>query len=144
MISDQRSIRFVRWASVALGLLAFACLFPGLDDVGIAWDEVYYFDSVTRIQEWAGQVAVGPDRSRLLGQEVVRETFNWRRYYNPHPPAYKLAMAATEAAFGRWTGEVVGYRLAPLAFFSLLVGCVTWYSSCRGSLGTRTSGRPIC
>lgn len=126
MISDQRSIRFVRWASVALGLLAFACLFPGLDDVGIAWDEVYYFDSVTRIQEWAGQVAVGPDRSRLLGQEVVRETFNWRRYYNPHPPAYKLAMAATEAAFGRWTGEVVGYRLAPLAFFSLLVGCVTW------------------
>jgi 4-amino-4-deoxy-L-arabinose transferase-like glycosyltransferase len=126
MISDQRSKRFVWWAGAVLGLLAFAWLFPGLDDVGIAWDEPYYFDSVNRIQEWAGQVAAGPDRAQMLSQEVVRETFNWHRYWNPHPPAYKLAMATTEAAFGRWTGEVVGYRLAPLGFFSLLVACVTW------------------
>jgi 4-amino-4-deoxy-L-arabinose transferase-like glycosyltransferase len=84
---------------------------------------------VKRIQEWAGQVTAGPDRQRLLSQEVVRETFNWDRYHNPHPPAYKLAMAATEATFGRWTGEVVGYRLAPLGFFSLLVACVSWLAA---------------
>lgn len=114
------------WAGVALGLIAFAWLAPGLDDVGIAWDEPYYFDSSRRIQDWASTVVFGPNRAEQLTQEVVRETFNWRRYWNPHPPAYKLAMAATEAAFGRWTGEIVGFRLAPLFFFSLLVACVTW------------------
>jgi len=153
MISDQRSKRFVWWAGAVLGLLAFAWLFPGLDDVGIAWDEPYYFDSVDRIQEWAGRVASGPDRSHTLSQEVVRETFDWHRYWNPHPPAYKLAMAATEAAFGRWTGEIVGYRLASLGFFSLLVACVVWMAgmawgrdsrsySCRASWGMPTSERP--
>ncbi len=94
--------------------------------MGITWDEPFYFDSVDRIQAWSGEVVRGPDRERLLSQEVVRETFGWRRYFNPHPPAYKIAMAATEATIGRWTGEIVGYRLAPLGFFALLVVCVTW------------------
>ncbi|MCL7959803.1 MAG: hypothetical protein M8861_06400, partial [marine benthic group bacterium] len=100
MIDDRAARRFVLWAGVALGVLAFAWLFPGLDDVGIAWDEPYYFDSARRIQNWASQVVTGPDRAEPLSQEVVRETFNWRRYWNPHPPAYKLAMATTEATFG--------------------------------------------
>jgi len=126
MITEPTARKFVRWAGVVLGVLAFVWLLPGLGDVGIAWDEPYYFDSARRIQEWAGQVVSGPDRAGQFSQEVVRETFNWRRYWNPHPPAYKLAMAATEAAFGRWTGEIVGFRLAPLGFFSLLVACVTW------------------
>ena len=126
MIADRKAKRFVRWAGVALGLLAFAWLFPGLDDVGIAWDEPYYFDSSRRIQEWASHVVDGPDRAAQFSQDVVRETFDWHHYWNPHPPAYKLAMAATEAMFARWTGEVVGFRIAPLAFFSLLVACVTW------------------
>jgi 4-amino-4-deoxy-L-arabinose transferase-like glycosyltransferase len=125
MISDPAARRFVMWTGVFLGLLTFAWLFPGLDDVGIAWDEPYYFDSSRRIQEWEARVLTGPDRAHQFTQDVVRETFNWRRYWNPHPPAYKLAMAATEAAFGRWTGEVVGFRIAPLAFFSLLVAGVT-------------------
>jgi 4-amino-4-deoxy-L-arabinose transferase-like glycosyltransferase len=126
MISDPRSKRFVGWAGAVLGLVAFAWLFPGLADVGVSWDEPHYFNSVERIQEWAAQVVAGPDRPQLFTQEVIRETFDWQRYFNPHPPAYKLAMAITEAAFGRWTGEIVGYRLAPLGFFSLLVACVTW------------------
>lgn len=126
MISERLARLSVRWVGLILGVLAFAWLVPGLDDVGIAWDEPYYFDSARRIQDWAGQVVSGPDRGRQFSQDVVREVFNWRRYWNPHPPAYKLAMAATEATFGRWTGEVVGFRLAPLAFFSLLVACVAW------------------
>jgi len=126
MIPDRAVRRFVLWAGVALGVLAFAWLFPGLDDVGVAWDEPYYFDSSQRIHDWAAHVVAGPDRAQQFRQEIVRETFNWRRYWNPHPPAYKLAMVATEAAFGRWTGEIVGFRLAPLGFFSILVACVTW------------------
>ncbi|MBT8479058.1 MAG: glycosyltransferase family 39 protein [Gemmatimonadetes bacterium] len=126
MIDDRAARRFVLWAGAILGLLTFVWLFPGLKDVGIAWDEPYYFDSSRRIQDWASRVVTGPDRPGQFSQDVVRETFNWRRYWNPHPPAYKLAMAATEAAFGRWTGEVVGFRLTPLAFFSLLVACVAW------------------
>lgn len=126
MIEERSARRFVGWAGPILALAAFAWLFPGLDDVGIAWDEPYYFDSARRIQEWVSRVAAGPDAAVLLGQDEVRETFNWRRYWNPHPPAYKLVMAATEGAFGRWTGEVVGFRLTPLAFFCLLVACVTW------------------
>jgi 4-amino-4-deoxy-L-arabinose transferase-like glycosyltransferase len=126
MIEDTGAKRFVLWSGLALGVLAFAWLFPGLSEVGLAWDEPYYFDSVRRIQEWFGQVLEGPNRGELLTQESVRETFNWRRYYNPHPPFYKLTMAASEAVFGRWTGEFVGYRLSPLAAFALLVACVTW------------------
>jgi 4-amino-4-deoxy-L-arabinose transferase-like glycosyltransferase len=126
MISDPAARRFVLWAGVILGLLTFAWLFPGLGDVGLAWDEPYYFDSTKRIQTWAAEVVSGPDRAELFSKEIIRGTFNWRRYYNPHPPAYKLAMATTEAAFGRWTGEIVGFRLVPLIFFSLLVTCVTW------------------
>ncbi len=128
MIDDRAAKRFVLWAGAILGLLTFVWLYPGLKDVGIAWDEPYYFDSSTRIQDWASRVVTGPDRAGQFSQDVVRDAFNWRRYWNPHPPAYKLAMAATEATFGRWTGEVVGFRLTPLGFFSLLVVCVTWFA----------------
>ena len=39
MIHDAGARRFVWWTGAALGLLAFAWLFPGLGNVGIAWDE---------------------------------------------------------------------------------------------------------
>jgi 4-amino-4-deoxy-L-arabinose transferase-like glycosyltransferase len=126
MSPERKARRFVLLAGAVLGLLSFVWLFPGLDDVGLVWDEPYYFDSTRRIQTWVGQVVKGPDRAESLSQETVREVFDWRRYWNPHPPAYKLSMAATEAAFGRWTGEIVGFRITPLGFFSLLVACVTW------------------
>ena len=126
MIQEPSARRFVGWAGFLLAIVAFATLLPGLGDVGIAWDEPYYFDSTRRIQEWASQITNGPDRWSQFRQEEVRSTFDWRRYWNPHPPAYKLVMAATEGVFGRWTGEVVGYRLTPLAFFCLLVAMVTW------------------
>lgn len=123
---DRRARRFVLVAGLALGVLTFLWLFPGLDRVGVSWDEPRYFVSVTRIQEWTAAVASGPNRAHLLSSEAIREAWDWARYWNPHPPAYKIAMATTEALFGRWTGAVVGYRIAPLAFFSLLVAGVTW------------------
>ena len=118
-----------RWAvpgiSVLLGLLAFAMLFPGLSRFGITWDEYPYFQSVERIQAWTGAVVRGPDRASLLREEAIRDAWDWWRYRNLHPPAYKMAMAVTEAAFGDQMGPVVGYRMAPLLAFSLLVAAVS-------------------
>ena len=123
---DVRLRRFVTRVGLALGLATFVWLFPGLDTVGVSWDEPRYFWSVTRIQDWIGGVVTGPDRVELLTEESIRETWDWARYWNPHPPAYKIAMAATEATFGRWTGSIVGFRIASLGCFALLVGMVAW------------------
>ncbi len=117
---------FAAWAGLAFGLVAIAWLLPGLDGVGLTWDEPRYFTSVIKIQDWVAGVVTGPDRAELLSEPVIRETWDWARYWNPHPPAYKAAMAATEALFGGWLGAIAGFRMASLLFFSGLVGVVAW------------------
>jgi 4-amino-4-deoxy-L-arabinose transferase-like glycosyltransferase len=123
---DPGSSRFGLWIGVLLGLIAFAWFFPGLDEVGVTWDEPVYFSSVVRIQEWVGGVIRGPDRAALLTEEAIRGAWDVDRFWNPHPPAYKEAMAATEGLFEQWTGSLVGYRIASLVCFSLLLVAVAW------------------
>lgn len=94
-----------------------------LDDVGITWDEPRYFESVERIQAWSGRVA------RLefdaLRADEIRAAWDTDRYYNPHPPAYKIGMAATSAAAGPFIGDIPGYRLSTLFAFALLAAAVS-------------------
>lgn len=107
--------------SALLGLMAFGMSFPTLDDFGLTWDEPLYFDSVERIQGWVGEILRGPDRAGLLAEGVIREVWDWDHYRNLHPPAFKIAMAATDAALGSTLGPVRAYRIAPLGAFALLV-----------------------
>ncbi|MFQ5745611.1 MAG: ArnT family glycosyltransferase [Gemmatimonadota bacterium] len=109
----------------ALALFAVLWLGPQVSRVGITWDEPHYFASAAKIQEWTRRVVAGPDRAGALSEETIREVWDWDHYHNPHPPAYKIAMALTEAVFGRFVGPVQGFRLASVFWFALLVGGVT-------------------
>ncbi len=124
--AEARSRRIAAWVALLLGASSFLWFFPELDDVGLTWDEPHYFASADRIQDWTRQVVAGPDRSTPLSAEGIREAWDAYRYWNPHPPVYKEAMAVTEAVVGPRFGSLVGYRTAPLLFFSLLLIAVAW------------------
>ncbi|MDH3428087.1 MAG: hypothetical protein OEM23_06585, partial [Gemmatimonadota bacterium] len=112
------------WLGVGFGLLAFVTSFARLAEVGVTWDEVRYFESAERIQEWTGGVVRGDNRRQRLSAEGIREAWDVDRYFNPHPPVYKEGMALTEAMLGDRFGQVTGYRASSLAMFALLVGLV--------------------
>ncbi len=112
------------WIGVGFSLLALAMTSSRLADVGMTWDEARYIESAQRIQEWTGRVIRGPDRSDALSKEEIRQAWDVDRYFNPHPPVYKEAMALTDAVFGDRVGPLTGFRISSLLMFSLLVGLV--------------------
>ncbi|MEE9207673.1 MAG: glycosyltransferase family 39 protein [Gemmatimonadota bacterium] len=127
--------------AVALGLLAVVIHLPGLDDAGLTWDEPKYMDLAVGIQEWTSRVIFGPDRMEALSREVIAAQWDPPEvdFYNPHPPFFKIAMAASDAIVGRWMGTVPAMRLASLVWFALLVTAVTlvagWRWSTAAALG---------
>lgn len=123
---DPDCARFGRHAGLILAAIALAWFAPGLDEMGMTWDEPVYFTSVLRIQEWVADVIQGPDRASLLSEEAIRGVWDVDRYWNPHPPAYKEAMALTDSLFDRWVGFPAGFRLASLVSFALLLLAVAW------------------
>ena len=131
----------LRWLAAALGVLAIALHFPGLDHPGLTWDEPKYMDLAVGIQEWTSRVISGPDRMEALSQEVIAAQWDPPAvdFYNPHPPFYKIAMATSDAIAGRWLGRVSAMRFASLVWFALLVALVTvvagWRWSTAAALG---------
>ncbi|MFQ5890062.1 MAG: ArnT family glycosyltransferase [Gemmatimonadota bacterium] len=123
--------------SVALAVVAFIWLLPGLGRVGLTWDEPRYFDSASRIQEWTAAVTRGPERRSLASAERIREVWDAEHYWNPHPPVYKEGMALAEWISSRWLDPIRGFRLASLVWFALLVGGATWVG---GRVWGTTSG----
>lgn len=112
------------WLGVGFALLAFSTSFARLDRVGVTWDEVRYFESAERIQAWTETLVLGPDRAEVLSPEGIRQAWDVDRYFNPHPPVYKEAMAMTEGLLGSRFGSLTGFRTSSLAMFALLVGIV--------------------
>lgn len=129
--TDARRLRLVAFL---LGLLTFLWIFPQLDEVGVTWDEPHYFAAVARIQDWAGQVLGSPDRAAALSAEGIADAWDRYHYWNPHPPVYKEAMAATGALLGRSFGSLVSYRSASVLWFALLVGSVAWAGGLAGGM----------
>jgi hypothetical protein len=129
-----RSVR----ALVVLGAALAASVLVGHDlgTVGLTWDEPGYMEAAHRIEGWAAGVVQGPDRRASFSADSIRSVFDWHHYWNPHPPAYREAMAVTGALFGHVLGRQAGYRLASLLWFVGLVGLVAWVA-CRewGPLG---------
>ncbi len=109
---------------ISFALVAFTTSFARLSDVGMTWDEARYFESTQRIQEWTGRVVRGPDRTGAFDREVIRQAWDVDRYFNPHPPVYKEAMALSDAVIGDRFGPLTGFRTSSLLMFSLLVGLV--------------------
>lgn len=117
------STRAAVWLGAVLALVSIAAGLPGLNEVGVTWDEPRYFQSVERIQSWTALAATG-DVSAAMEPDAIRAAWDSDRYYNPHPPAYKAAMALTDALFGRWISRPGSFRLSSLLAFGLLVGLV--------------------
>lgn len=128
LLSRPGSARTARWLGAALALVSVAAGLPGLNEIGVTWDEPRYFQSVERIQDWTALAASG-ELSAALDPEAIHAAWDSDRYYNPHPPAYKEAMALTDALFGRWLPRPGSYRLSSLLAFGLLVGLVAGFTS---------------
>jgi 4-amino-4-deoxy-L-arabinose transferase-like glycosyltransferase len=112
----------------ALAVVAIAAGLPGLNELGVTWDEPRYFASVERIQEWTVRAASGEWRD-ALSAPAIQAAWDADRYYNPHPPVYKAAMAITDTVFGDWLGMPGSYRLSSLLMFGLLVALVTGWTA---------------
>lgn len=112
----------------ALAVVAIAAGLPGLAEIGVTWDEPRYFQSVERIQDWTARVASGEWRD-ALSAGAIETAWDTDRYYNPHPPAYKAAMAITDAVFGDLLGVPGSFRLSSLLMFALLVALVTGWTA---------------
>lgn len=128
--------RRATWLAAALALIAVVAGFPGLSEIGVTWDEPRYFQSVERIQTWTARAASGELR-QMLSPEAIRAAWDVDRFFNPHPPAYKIGMAVTEAVFGGWIGQLAGYRLSNLLAFALLVGLLSAWTA---RLSSTTAG----
>lgn len=116
------------WLAAGLAVVAVLAGLPGLSEIGVTWDEPEYFQSVERIQEWASRAADG-ELAEMSSPGAIRRAWDVERYHNPHPPAYKIGMALTEAVVGSRLGEVAGYRLSSLLAFGLLVGLLTAWTA---------------
>lgn len=116
------------WLAAGLAVVAVLAGLPGLSEIGVTWDEPEYFQSVERIQEWTARAADG-ELPEMLSPDAIRRAWDVERYHNPHPPAYKIGMALTEAVVGSRLGEVAGYRLSNLLAFGLLVGLLTAWTA---------------
>ena len=120
--------RSASWLAAALAMIALVAGLPGLSEIGVTWDEPRYFQSVERIQAWTANAA-GGDLREMLAPEAIRAAWDVDRFFNPHPPAYKIGMAVTEAVFGGWLGQLAGYRLSNLLAFALLVGLLSGWTA---------------
>ena len=120
--------RGASWLAAALAVIALVAGLPGLSEIGVTWDEPRYFQSVERVQTWAARAAGGELRE-MLTPEAIRAAWDVDRFFNPHPPAYKVGMAVTEAVFGGWLGQLAGYRLSNLLAFALLVGLLSAWTA---------------
>lgn len=128
------------WLAVALSVVAVTAGLPGLSELGVTWDEPRYFQSVERIQEWTARAA-GGGLGEMLSPEAIRAAWDVDRFFNPHPPAYKIGMAVTEAVFGGWMGQLAGYRLSNLLCFGLLIGLLTaWTARLAGATAGLAAG----
>ncbi len=137
-MSAERPRRGRRRARVLLAALAAlaAGLLVGHDlgSVGLTWDEPIYMVAAQKIESWAGGVVSGPDRAASFSADSLEQVFDWRHYWNPHPPVFREAMAVTGALFGPHVGRVDGFRVAPLLWFAALAGLVAWVAAAEWGL----------
>lgn len=120
--------------AAGLALVAIAVGLPGLAEIGVTWDEPNYYESVERIQSWTTRLA-SADWGDAMSPEAIRAAWDSDRYYNPHPPAYKVGMAITDALFDELAGVPSSYRVSSLLMFGLLVFLVSWFTARFAGLG---------
>ncbi len=124
--SDRAGRRLLALLSAGFALVSFAWCLHDVGRVGITWDEPIYMAATDRIQGWAERVVVGPNRVEALSDSTIQAVFDWEHYWNPHPPAFREAMAITGWATAPLLGRVGSYRLASVLWMTLLAGVLAW------------------
>jgi hypothetical protein len=117
------------WALFAVSLILLATT---IEDIGITWDEVYYFESSQLHIAWVEQVLTGfthGDFSAGFGKEAIDRYWRHDLYHNPHPPLHRILSSITLYFFRPFMNELTAYRLAPVLCFSLLIAGLFWITS---------------
>ncbi|HUU26779.1 MAG TPA: tetratricopeptide repeat protein [archaeon] len=125
---SRSSSRRLLLLSIFVGLAALASVTATLDDLGVTWDEPFYYEKCREQLAWLNQASrdfsqgnwSAPFSPEALSSHSTFRPLEERIYYT-HPPFFKICSALTLVLFEHWLGPMGAYRLSPAIMFSLLV-----------------------
>jgi hypothetical protein len=107
-----------------VGLLTFLLASSQLGNLGIVWDEPFFWDKQLRIQQWFGAIVQGGEsRTQAFTQAGLKNAWPYC-VAPPHenPPVYAEVSALTDYCFRPWLGELHAKRLSSAILFSVVAG----------------------
>ena len=108
--------------ALPMGVMAsFVLTWWGLGELGMTWDEPYFFERQHEIGAWFGDLLAGPtSRARALSPEGFARAWRVAREVpDQHPPVPELLSLVTGHLFGWAVGPLRSYRLATVALFAI-------------------------
>jgi hypothetical protein len=111
---------------IAVFVISFAILLITVNDYGLTWDEPYYIAHSSRLQHWFGLLLsnTGP-----FSDDAVNNLVQFARYFNCHPPFYKLSGLFFKNLIGRYiyTDILHQYRVSTVFWSALLLTIIFLY-----------------
>ena len=108
--------------SVAVGVVAFVALvWLARGELGMTWDEPYFFERQHEIGAWFGDLLAGPARrGRALSAAGLEHSWRVARAVpDQHPPIPELVSLVTGSLFSAIVGPLRSYRLATVGLFAV-------------------------
>ena len=106
-----------------IAVLIFAAVvvqgFWTMHQVGISWDEPYYFAESKRYLEWF--LSLGRDS---FSADALERTFGFNLYLDNHPTLFKIAGALSYGLFRHALGGFWAYRFSAVAMFGILIALI--------------------
>ena len=96
-----------------------------IHQVGISWDEPFYFQTAQGYVDWAKKLGKGD----AFSPETLERTFGLKPKKNDHPTLAKLVGAITLALFKNPLGPFWAFRLSAPLLFGLLLAAVYFRSA---------------
>jgi hypothetical protein len=112
-----------------LGVAASVVAFVGLlwavrGELGMTWDEPYFFERQFDIRDWLGKLAGTPaERTQALSREGLEASWRFARAVpDQHPPVPELLSLVTGVAAEWLIGPLRAYRLSTVLVFAVAAG----------------------
>jgi len=114
--------------SIIAGLAALIAVTTTINDIGITWDEPFYYKKCLEQLAWFNQAVRdfsqgewrAPFSPEALSSHTTFRPLEERIYYT-HPPFFKICSSLTLVLFEPWLGAMGAFRISPAIMFSLLV-----------------------
>lgn len=112
--------------AIAVFFVSFAILLLTIADYGLTWDEPYYIAHSNRLQHWFGLLI---RNQAPFSDDAVNNLVQFDRYYNCHPPFYKLSGLFFKQFIGRYifSNLLYQYRVSTAFWSALLVSLIFLY-----------------